>query len=185
MVPVVRELARTAGLPPLELDDGRTVPWSEVKLVTVGEISPMYGRNPNVVQLAWVDDATRWHLLRGAVAVVNPSVYESLSLVLIEAWSVGRPVVVHRRCDVTVGQCRRSAGGIAIDFDRPPEGARQLAEALARRGARATMGEAGRAYVERRYDWDRVARAYESVALAVREGSDVATALSPWVPAEA
>jgi glycosyltransferase involved in cell wall biosynthesis len=183
MLAVWRELRRAASrLPPLELADGRTVPWSEVELVTVGEPSRMYGDLEGVTQLPFVSDSDRWQLLRGATAIVNPSRYESLSLVLLEAWTLGLPVIVNERCDVTVGQCRRSGGGVALDFEAPERAALELAEALASRASRARMGEGGRAYSESRYDWDRVCRAYESTALAVASGRPMREALASWAP---
>jgi glycosyltransferase involved in cell wall biosynthesis len=185
MLAVWRALQRRAGLPPLELEGGRRVPWTEVELVTVGEPSPMYERLDRVTQLPFVDDRTRWQLVRGATALVNPSRYESLSLVLLEAWSCGRPVVVNRRCDVTVGQCRRSGGGIAIDFDDPGAGAVALAEGLASAERRAAMAAGGDAYTRARYGWDRVLDAYEAAARAVRDGAPMRDALAAWRPADA
>ena len=41
-----------------------------------------------------------------------PSFYESLSMVTLEAWALGRPVLANARCDVLQGQCRRSNGGL-------------------------------------------------------------------------
>jgi len=166
----------------LELEDGPHVGWERLKLVTVGETSRAYDGIPGVVQLGFVDEATRWQLLWNCIALVNPSVHESLSLVLLEAWSCGRPVIVHQRCDVTVGQVHRSGGGIAIGFDEPLLGAVQLQEGLASAGRRTAMGRAGRAYVTRRYRWDHVLDAYEAAAQAMRAGGSIAAALSPWSP---
>lgn len=182
MLALWRELQRTAGLPLLELADGRRVPWSEIELVTVGERSPRYAHLANVTQLDFVDDAVRWQVLRGALALVNPSLYESLSLVLLEAWSCGLPVVVNRRCDVTVGQCDRSGGGFAVDFDHPPDGAHALARGLADRARRRQMGAVGAAYAAARYDWPRVTDAYEAAARAVRAETSMEQALAPWAP---
>jgi glycosyltransferase involved in cell wall biosynthesis len=179
---VWREIVRrSAELPPLETADG-PVPWSEVKLVTVGELSPHYERLPNVVPLDFVDDATRWQLLWHAAAVANPSLYESLSLVLLEAWLCRKPVVVNARCDVTAGQSRRSGGGVAVDFDDPVRAALELTRSLAGASARDAMGELGHAYVRERYSWDRVLDAYEAAARAIGGGGDLRAALAPWAP---
>jgi glycosyltransferase involved in cell wall biosynthesis len=179
---VWREIVRrSAELPPLETAEG-PVPWSEVKLVTVGELSPHYERLPNVVALDFVDDATRWQLLWHAAAVANPSLFESLSLVLLEAWLCGKPVVVNARCDVTAGQSRRSGGGVAVDFDDPVRGALELTRGLAGTSARDAMGERGHAYVRERYSWDRVLDAYEAAARAIGGGGDLRAALAPWAP---
>lgn len=173
MVAVWRALQRLGDAPPIELSSGERVAWRDVELVTVGEPSAAYARVPNVTQLPFVDDATRWQLTRNAVALVNPSRHESLSLVLLEAWSCGVPVVVNAACDVTTGQCRRSRGGVAVDFRDPTESARAITEGLISSSDRAAMGRAGEAYVRARYDWERVLDAYERVARALRARSSV------------
>jgi glycosyltransferase involved in cell wall biosynthesis len=44
-------------------------------------------------RLGWVDDDTRWALVRGASVVAYPSRYEGFGLVPLDAMSVGTPVV--------------------------------------------------------------------------------------------
>ena len=41
-----------------------------------------------------------------------PSYFESLSMVALEAWALGRPVLANARCDVLKGQCIRSNAGL-------------------------------------------------------------------------
>ena len=62
-----------------------------------------------------VDEPVKWGLLRGAVALVSPSANESFSLVVLEAWVAGVPVVVNGRCAVTREHCERSGGGLWFD----------------------------------------------------------------------
>jgi len=159
--------------PPLEYE-GQKIPWSQVSLVTVGQRSSAYESLPNVVALGFVSDEDRWDILRHAMALLNPSIYESLSLVLLEAWTVSLPVLVNSACDVTVGQCRRSEGGLAIEFADPKRAAEAIVHGLASESARRTMGASGAAYVERNYVWDVVLDRYERVARAVAAGGDVA-----------
>jgi hypothetical protein len=85
------------------------------------------------------------------VVLVMPSYFESLSMVALEAWALGRPVLANARCDVLVGQCIRSNGGLyyatALEFG----GALDLMQddaALA-----AALGANGRAYFRRHYSW--------------------------------
>jgi glycosyltransferase involved in cell wall biosynthesis len=158
-----RTLTADARLPPLELR-GQPVPWSDMRLVIVGERSHLYDRTPHVIHAGYVSDAERWDILRGAVALINPSLYESLSLVLLEAWTVGRPVIVNQQCDVTADHVRHSAGGIAVDFARPAAAAAAIAAGLRSESDRSTMGARGRAYAEGSFSWDRVLDTYERAA---------------------
>ena len=91
----------------------------------------------------FVDDTAKQDALAGCTALVSASPYESLSLVLLEAWAQGRPTIVTTRSDVLTGQTRRAGGGLwfstpaeyaaAIDLlaSRPP-----LAWGLGRAGWR-------------------------------------------------
>lgn len=93
----------------------------------------------------FVDDDAKQEALAGCVALVSASPYESLSLVLLEAWAQGRPVIVTMRSPVLTGQTRRAGGGLwfttpdeyaaAVDLlaSRPP-----LAWGLGRSGWRFT-----------------------------------------------
>ena len=44
--------------------------------------------------------------------LIMPSYFESLSMVALEAWALGRPVLANGRCDVLKGQCIRSNAGL-------------------------------------------------------------------------
>lgn len=65
-----------------------------------------------VVRTGFVDDADRAGLLAAADAVALPSRHESLSLVALEAWQLGRPTVATARSEVLAGQTRRSGAGL-------------------------------------------------------------------------
>ncbi len=142
-------------------DRGRSVRGDEVQLVTIGD--------PTFREIAgegWrveghVDEATRWDFCAHAEAIVNPSLHESLSLVLLEAWWMGKPVLVRAQCRVMVRQAQRAEGGVAfigaIDF------ADTLAAMLRDPARRRRFGERGRAFATSRYDWPRVMRHYDAI----------------------
>jgi glycosyltransferase involved in cell wall biosynthesis len=81
-----------------------------------------------------------------------PSAYESLSVIVLEAWAMGRPVLVNSACRVLEGQCVRSGGGLFYrGYSEFAEALRRLAGGPALGNA---LGAAGRDYVRREYDWD-------------------------------
>lgn len=122
-----------------------------LRLVFVGPIVDAPPRLPGVVVAGPVDEETKWGLLRGATALVSPSPNESLSIVLLESWCVGTPVLVNSACAVTTDQCVRSGGGLWFSsfetFDAALDRVARVAD------LRARLGRAGKAYVEERYTW--------------------------------
>jgi glycosyltransferase involved in cell wall biosynthesis len=128
------------------------------RLVFAGPVVDPPPRLPDVIVAGPVDDATKWGLLRAATALVSPSPYESLSIVLLEAWSVGTPVLVNGACAVTVEQCVRSGGGVWFsDFHAFETAVERLTE---RADLRDRLGASGRAYVQGRFTWPEVVGRY-------------------------
>lgn len=114
---------------------------------------------PDVMVCGVVDEETKRSAIAGSVCLVQPSYFESFSLVLTEAWALGRPVLVNGRCDVLAGQVRRAAAGIPYAGYAEFEAALDLLvhdPALA-----GTMGASGRAYSARYHSWPLVMDRYE------------------------
>ncbi len=89
-----------------------------------------------------------------ATVLCQPSLNESFSIVLMEAWLAGTPVLVHARCPVTTHHVFASDGGLGFgDFY---EFAEALARLLEDAPLRAKLAAQGRAYVETEYAWPAV-----------------------------
>jgi glycosyltransferase involved in cell wall biosynthesis len=128
-------------------------------LVIVGERVASLPEDPDVLYTGYVPEQMKRDAIDGAIALVQPSYFESFSLVLCEAWAQHLPGLVNGRCDVLAGQAHRSGG--AIPYDGYPEFEAALDRLLADPTLAATLGAAGRRYVESRYDWSRVMDRYE------------------------
>jgi hypothetical protein len=87
-----------------------------------------------------------------------PSRYESLSMVMLEAWALGRPVLANATCDVLLGQCLRSNAGLY--YEDSVEFASALERILSDRTLASALGANGRAYYERHYAWPVIERKY-------------------------
>jgi glycosyltransferase involved in cell wall biosynthesis len=130
----------------------------ELDLVLIGTPVLPIPANARIRHLGYVSDADKFDVLAGAAVLVMPSYFESLSMVALEAWALGRPVLANARCDVLLGQCLRSNAGLYY------ENAREFAAALdlllddAALGA--AMGENGREYYARHYAWPVIERRY-------------------------
>jgi len=120
-------------------------------LVLVGPVVHPPPVDPDVIVTGVVDEVTKWGLLRDAVALVQPSGFEAFSLVLVEAWHAGRPVLVNARCFATREHCERSGGGLWFDGYSAFEVSVDLLTSSP--DLRAAMGAAGRDYVEREFTW--------------------------------
>jgi glycosyltransferase involved in cell wall biosynthesis len=81
-------------------------------LIGSGELSP---RGTRLIATGRVDEQTKWDALAGAFAVVVPSRYESLSLLALEAFAAGVPIIGNTRGDVVRGQLERSEAGVGYD----------------------------------------------------------------------
>jgi glycosyltransferase involved in cell wall biosynthesis len=130
-------------------------------LVLAGTVRMQLPESRDVVALGRIPAAEKYAALAAADALVLPSRFESLGIVLLEAWQVGTPVLVRADNPVTAGQLARSGGGVTY---RDAEG---FGDALDRAiAARAALGAAGRAWVERESSWDAFdARLAQLVAL--------------------
>lgn len=124
----------------------------DVVLVLTGEAGTATAAAPGVVPVGRLDEATRWEALAGASAVVVPSFHESLSLLALEAWAVGRPVLANAESPVLLGQVLRSGGGIG--YRGAAELAQAAADLLSDADVAASLGRSGRRYVELTYRWE-------------------------------
>ena len=108
-----------------------------------------------------VSEAEKWALLEAADVFVNPSAHESFSLVILEAWLAGTPVLVNGRTRPLAEHCALSGGGLV--YTGLADFAAALKRLLADPQARRRLADAGRSYCERRYSWPAVRSRYESL----------------------
>lgn len=113
-----------------------------------------------------LSERERLQALEAATVVVCPSPYESLSLLALEALSVGTPILANARSAVLVEHCVRSNGGLYYaDRDEFVESLKLL---VSDERLRAAMGRNGREYVRRHYRWDTVLGKYERLFAKIR-----------------
>ncbi|MGI8683737.1 MAG: glycosyltransferase family 4 protein [Acidimicrobiales bacterium] len=122
-----------------------------LKLVLAGPVADPPPAHPDIAVAGPVDEAAKWGLLRRAQALVSPSPLEAFSIVLIEAWTAGIPVLVNAGCLATTEHVRRSAGGLAFGgYAQFEVAVERLAGDIALRSGLAGRGGA---YVERNFTW--------------------------------
>jgi glycosyltransferase involved in cell wall biosynthesis len=113
-----------------------------------------------------LSEQERLQALEAATVVVCPSPYESLSLLALEALSVGTPILVNARSAVLVEHCVGSNGGLYYaDRDEFVECLKLL---VGDERLRAALGRNGRDYIRRSYRWDVVLGKYEHLFAKIR-----------------
>jgi len=127
-------------------------------LVVVGSQHLKIPEHPRVRYLGFLSERDKFDALAAADLLIMPSPYESLSIVTLEAWALGKPVLVNGRCDVLRGQVLRSRGGLYY------ESADEFREGLFMLGsgspAGPVLGRNGYEYFRRNYTWPVIERKY-------------------------
>ena len=140
----------------------------EASLVLMGVKLMPLPEEPFIRFAGRLSDEERLQALEAATIVVVPSPYESLSLLALESFAVGTPVLANARSDVLADHCVRSNAGLYYaDRDEFVECLTVLA---ADAGLRGSMGRNGRAYVRRHYRWDVILEKYERLFSKLRPG---------------
>jgi glycosyltransferase involved in cell wall biosynthesis len=149
----------------------------DIDLVLAGTTALPIPEHPRIRHIGFVSEEEKVGALRAADVLVMPSPYESLSIVLLEAWKLGLPALANARCRVLAGQCQRSGGGLFYD------GYAEFREALrllfARPELRATLGRQGRQYVDAEYSWERVDAAMAAFLEKIAPAAARASASAP------
>jgi glycosyltransferase involved in cell wall biosynthesis len=138
----------------------------EVTLVLAGPAKMQIPAHPWIRALGYVPDDVRLALLAHARALVVPSPYESLSIVLLEAWNHRVPALVNAHCKVLAGQVARANGGLS--YRSAAEFGEALRYILSHTPERDAMGRQGLAYVEREYRWPTVIGRVDSLLSEVK-----------------
>jgi len=131
------------------------------RLVLAGSAVMEVPEHPGILWLGRVSDQDKYDALAAATALVMPSFYESLSMVLLEAWALARPVLVNAHCPVLYGQARRADGGLWYHDLAEFTACLELLARDERLGN--GLGERGHDYYESHYTWPVIDSKYESM----------------------
>jgi glycosyltransferase involved in cell wall biosynthesis len=131
---------------------------SDVKLVLVGHSKIKIPSHPDILYLGFRPEEEKFSAIKGAELLIMPSFFESLSMVMLEAWALGIPVLANARCDVLKGQCLRSNAGLFYDDEESFNQALSLM--LGSAGLRKSLGENGEEFFRSNYTWDVIENKY-------------------------
>jgi glycosyltransferase involved in cell wall biosynthesis len=127
-------------------------------LVLVGSKVLEVPAHPRIRYAGFLSDEDKFDAIAAADVLIMPSQYESLSMVALEAWALGRPVLANGHCDVLRGQVIRSNGGLYYDSFEEFAEALYALEAAGPIGG--PFGQNGRDFFRRHYAWPVIERKY-------------------------
>jgi len=120
-------------------------------LVLIGSAIMPVPPHPRIHHLGFLPDEDKFDGIAASDLLIMPSYFESLSMVALEAWAMGRPVLANGRCDVLKGQCIRSGAGLY--YERYEEFAETLYSLESNGPLNARLGRNGRDYFAQHYTW--------------------------------
>ena len=139
----------------------------DLRLVVAGGGSFSDLHRPNaltkdyIIDVGRLSDFDKDRVIKHATALCQPSTNESFSIVLMEAWLLGTPVIVHSDCQVTRYHVIKSNGGLYFKSADDLAGVTsKLAEDkdLAKR-----IAQAGFDYTREEYSWESVMDRFDAV----------------------
>jgi glycosyltransferase involved in cell wall biosynthesis len=130
-------------------------------LVTIGAgpVDPPAPIAERVIDLGVVSDAERDDAFAAAAVYLQPSVWESFSRTIMEAWLAETPVIANAASEVVSWHCDRADAGLT--FRDREEFAQCLCFVAEHPEASAALARRGRQYVLDNYQWDGVLDAIE------------------------
>jgi glycosyltransferase involved in cell wall biosynthesis len=145
-------------------------------LVLVGKAIIPVPPHHRIHHLGYLSDEEKFDALAAADLLIMPSYFESLSMVALEAWALGRPVLANGRCDVLKGQCIRSRAGLY--YESYPEFAETLYALESNGPLHARLGTNGRDYFQRHYAWPVIEKKYLEMFARLKQ-EPAGTAIEP------
>ncbi len=136
---------------------------TDLRLILIGggqiELPEELVKSGRILDLGFVDRQDKYNAQGAAEFLCQPSKNESFSLVIMESWLCGRPVLVHADCAVTRNFASESNGGLYFGNYFEFEGCTDYI--LEHKNEAWMMGSNGKNYVMKNFDWDVIVDKYK------------------------
>jgi len=83
-----------------------------LKLLVAGSQAMKIPKHEDIIYLGFISEQEKFDLIAGAIALILPSKFESLSIAVLEALAISIPVIVNGECEVLKGHCIKSNAGL-------------------------------------------------------------------------
>ena len=145
---------------------------SQLKMVVVGKIDEgmVLYHSKDIIYMGFVSESEKNAILKNAKLLVMPSLYESLSLVILESMALGKPILVNGKCAVLKGQCIRSNAGLY--YTNYFEFEACLNYIFSNADAYIQMCENGCDFVRKNYDWNKVVTEVKNLIEEIKKTND-------------
>ncbi|MCD7765582.1 MAG: glycosyltransferase [Lachnospiraceae bacterium] len=130
----------------------------QLVLIGGGEIDIPQQIADRVHDLGFVEIQDKYDAYAAAELLCQPSKNESFSLVIMESWLCGRPVLVNAACPVTKNFAQESNGGLY--FHNYVEFEKCVDYLVNRKEEAKLLGQQGRSYVLQHFSWDVIVKKY-------------------------
>jgi len=127
---------------------------SDLQLVLCGKSAMEVPKDKDIISLGFVSEADKYALMKEAHVFVIASLFESLSIVVLESMAMGTPVLVNGACTVLKDHCIDSNAGLW--FTNYTQFEKTLDFMLYHPDCLAKMKENGKRYVSKNYRWDHI-----------------------------
>ena len=131
----------------------KAYPNSDLKFVLVGKQYSDPFNHPDIIYTNFVEEQEKTSIIQHAKIVINPSLYESLSLILLEAMALKKAMLVNGNCNVLKEHCNKS-NNAALYYTNEKSFIDKLHTLDSSTNLRLEMGEKGYSYVNSNYDWN-------------------------------
>lgn len=133
----------------------REYPTSSLTLVLMGGLYMKPIISSDIIYTGFVSDEEKTTIIQHADIVINPSRFESLSLILLEAFHEKKAMLVNGHCNVLKEHSQKS-GGAAFTYFGMTDFIQKLHKLESSESLRKDMGEKGFVYVTKNYNWNTI-----------------------------
>lgn len=132
-----------------------------IKLVLIGNLYRGIPVSDRIMYLGFVDEHVKFNLIKQSLLLFQPSRFESLSIVVLEAFAMEKPVLVHQDCEVMKDHVDISEGGFYYkSYASFKDAVNQLSDNISLNKA---MGKSGKAYVDKNYTSESIIAKFQQV----------------------